>query len=118
MPDRPPIFAVAVLPPGGRGTFATFENEQAAVDYADRSLPSHPNSRAWIMLLENGRAMRLGVRGAGDWTTDRIPKFYVAPLAGGPMRPFHTYEDARQEASLGMVILSLQDDGGIRVDEI
>jgi hypothetical protein len=117
MPDRPPVFAVALLPPGGQGTFATFDTERSAADYADRALPAHPDSRAWILLLEGGRARRLGVRGAGQWTPDRIPGFYVAPLAGGSTTPFHTYEEAREHASLGMVILSLAEDGGIWVDE-
>jgi hypothetical protein len=118
MPDRPPVYAVAVLPPGGQGTFATFDTEQSAVDYADRSLPAHPGSRAWILLLEGRRGQRLGVRGAGQWTPDRIPRFYVVPLAGGPLTPFHTYEEARAHASLGMAILSLSEDGGIWVDEV
>ena len=56
---------MAVLPPAGEGTFATFETERAAVDYADQSLPSHPASRAWILWLGEGNAELLGVRGAG-----------------------------------------------------
>ncbi len=118
MPDRPPTYAVALLPPGGQGTFATFTTERAAAEYADRTPPDHPDSRAWILLLGEGKAERLGVRGAGQWTPDRIPMFYVAPLTGGLLTPFDTYEQATEHATLGMVILSLAEDGGIRLHEV
>jgi hypothetical protein len=117
MSDQHGRFAVAVLPPLGDGSFATFDTERAAVEYASQSLPNHPDSRAWIMWLGEGKVELLGVRGAGQWTFDRVARFHVAPLAGGTMTAFDTYEQAREHASAGMVIMGVMPDGRIVLDE-
>jgi hypothetical protein len=116
MPDQRARFGVAVLPPNGDGSFATFDTERAAVHHADHSLPSHPDSRAWILWLGDGEAQLLGVRGAGQWPRDRIARFHVAPLAGGTMTAFDTHEQAREHASPGMVIIGLTPDGRVVLD--
>jgi hypothetical protein len=109
---------VSILTPEGVGTLAVFETERAAEQYADRTLPDHPGSRAWILWLGQDRAELIGSRGGGQWMRDRVPAFHVAPLAGGAMTSFHTHEDAREHAPAGSLILGVGEDGRVLLERV
>jgi hypothetical protein len=118
VPTRPPPYGVVVLPPEGAGTFTRFEDRAAAVAHADRAIPGHPGSRAWIAELGDGRVDVLGVRGAGTWDYNRVPHHRVAPTAGGAIEPYESYEQARARAGPGTILFTLLPSGEIVFEEV
>ena len=75
---------MAILVPEGDSTFAVFDTERAAAEYADRSLPDHPGGRAWILWLGEDSAELVGTRGSGQWIAPTgFPASMSYPFAGG-----------------------------------
>jgi hypothetical protein len=118
-------YAVVVVPPDGDGALAWFETYPEAVAHADRALAGSPSSRAGILRLGVGEIELLGSRGAGHWTYDRGPRYFVAQREGGVSSPYGTDEEAREHAeaaagrtSSGMVILSAHSDQRITIEDV
>ena len=117
VPTRPPPYGVVVLPPEGAGTFTRFEERAAAVAHADRMVPGHPGSRAWIIELGQGRVDILGVRGAGTWDYNRVPHHRVAPAKGGVIEAFDSYEQAESQAGPGTILFTMLPTGEVVFEE-